>query len=282
MCTKASLSLDKTLHDFGSPTLNSTTTQTVILTNSGETKATALSFSGLKTPYTIDSSACGTEVAAESSCHFTVTYAPTIDVTYEDTLTIAYNDGSFSLLSLLSGTTKSFSLTVMGEVTTLGSVNLSATTHGFASKDQGTSTSKTFTLSNPGETKAKTLSFTGLEAPYTINSTACGTEIAASGTCDVIVTYVPTTAGNHTDSLTIAYNDGEADQSQTLPLTGNGKTVASIALSATTHTFGAKRFLDQSSGQCLAAQDSVQVIFNQRHLGKCCSHNTLPKFKFLA
>ena len=195
--TNAALALSKTSHGYGSKDLGTTTTQTITITNSGDKKATSLAFTGLIAPFTATTTNCGTEIAGKGSCTISVAYMPTAAGDHAGALTLAYNNGSTSL------TTTNLSLGLTGKGLTIASLAYSTTSYSFEAKDLGSSTAHTITLTNSGETKT-TISFAGLAAPFT-HTTTCGTELAASSNCNIIITYAPTTIGNHTDALNLSY-----------------------------------------------------------------------------
>ena len=85
----------------------------------------------------------------------------------------------------------------------------------------------------------------GLEAPYTFKGGSypgvggtCGSTITV-GTCTLVVSYTPTQAGTHNDTLQLSYNDGESSQSTTRAVTGAGLSPASLVISdGSTYDFG--------------------------------------------
>ena len=212
--TNAALSLDKTSHAYGSKNLGTTTTQSITLTNSGDIKASSMTYSGLEAPFTVDSSGCGAELAGKDTCIIKVTYQPSASGDHADVLTISYDSGAANL------TGSSATLNLSGKGLTRPSLVLSATTHAFGAKNIGTTTTKKITLTNAGETKAKSITYSGLTTPFTVSG--CSAEIAGGSTsCDLTFTYTPTNTGNHSSTLTVSYSDGAATQSTTITLTGS-------------------------------------------------------------
>jgi hypothetical protein len=76
---------------------------------------------------------------------------------------------------------------------------------------------------------AAPFSFTGGTFPGTAGT--CATSLAALASCDIDVTYAPTTVGTAAATITIAYHDGFGAVSATRPLSGRSTELGVLSLS---------------------------------------------------
>ncbi len=88
---------------FGSLLLNTSSTETIIISNSGNANLIVNAISGLSSPFTIVNNTCLIEpISPNNNCSFDVTFTPTTEVSSNVTLTIDNNDQPQALV--LSGT----------------------------------------------------------------------------------------------------------------------------------------------------------------------------------
>lgn len=104
------------------------------------------------------------------------------------------------------------------------------TTHDFGNIPVGGSADLTILVNKTGP-NVTSVSEIGLAAPFTLKGGAypgtggtCGTTI--SGSCSIVVTYSPTAAAVHNDTIELRYNNGAGLVSVTRNLTGTGVTVS--------------------------------------------------------
>jgi alpha-tubulin suppressor-like RCC1 family protein len=227
-------------YDYGNVTIGAPGVDlTVTLSNAGGQSATAISASGLSAPITYKGGSypgtggtCGATLAAASTCNLIVTYTPTAAVTTNVTLSVTYADGS--------GATPSITKGLRGTGLTPAALAISdGATYDYTTHPIGSTTSKTFTVTNSGGSTATALSGSALAAPYsyaggTYPGTAgtCAASLAAAGTCTVVVNYAPTAAVVSNATLTLPYNSGASVTSATRPITGTGAAVATLSLNA--------------------------------------------------
>ena len=107
----------------------------------------------------------------------------------------------------------------------------------FAAQTTGsTSTAQTVTLTNSG---TAALSITSIAASGDFAETNnCGTNVAASSTCTISVTFTPTAGGTRTGTLAITDNAGGSPQTVALTGTGSTLTVSSSSTSLTVSSAG--------------------------------------------
>ena len=105
-----------------------------------------------------------------------------------------------------------------------------ATTYDFGSTNIGNSKDLTVLINKSGVANATSITETGLAAPYAFKGGSypgtggtCTTTI--SGSCSIVITYTPTSAGTHNDTLVIQYNDGGMTRTVSKNLTATGVSV---------------------------------------------------------
>ena len=223
---------------FGSVAVNSTSTLSETITNSGSASLdiTNFFFSTGSPPFTFASGGtCNTDgqsLNAGASCTVEITFSPTAAGAATGTFTITDNAG---------GSPQSVSLTGTGTTPVAGVAPSSLT---FSSQNVGTtSASQPVTLSNTG-TGALTITSIAASANFGETSTgasACGSSVAAGGSCTINVTFTPTATGSLTGTLTITDNsNGVAESTQTVNLSGTGTGAPAVSLSSPTLSFGSQ------------------------------------------
>jgi hypothetical protein len=131
-------------------------------------------------------------------------------------------------------------------------VSLSATSLSFGSQQvNATSTAQTLTLTNTGNA---TLNLSNIAATGNFAETNnCAASIALGASCQVQVTFTPTTGGALTGALT--FTDNAADSPETVALTGSGY-VTTTTISPTSLTFGSTQANTTSAGQTVTVTNT--------------------------
>jgi parallel beta-helix repeat protein len=219
---------------FGTQVLGtSSAAKKVTLKNTG---TTSLSINSITTSpdFTIAATTCGSSLAPQVSCTFSVVFKPVGVGTRLGTLNIDDN---------ASGSPHTVSLSGVASA-----VQLSPTVLSFSPQIVGTlSTGHTMTVSNRGPT---TLNFTAIgitgnnAADFIIGAQTCGTTLAASTSCTVTVKFQPSLIGAESASLSFSDNGGASPQ--IVNMSGTGTVVS---LSRTNMTFAAQSVGTTSSPQ---------------------------------
>ncbi|MCA9325933.1 choice-of-anchor D domain-containing protein, partial [Candidatus Saccharibacteria bacterium] len=227
---------DGPTYDFGTVVVSSNNEHSFTVDNTGGVTATAISGVALSAPYSFKGGSfpgtggtCGATLAAAASCSVVVAYDPVTTGATSDTFQINYNDGTGP---------QNVSVGVQGTAATVALLTISdGPTYDYGLKAVGSTNDHTFTVENTGGVDATTLSGSGLAAPFNFKGGSypgtggtCGVTLAPSTNCTVIVTYAPTVAGTHNDTLTINYNDGAAAQSVDRDLQGQGAAAAFLSI----------------------------------------------------
>lgn len=240
---------DGPTYNFGTLASGGSGDKSFIVTNTGGVPATALTGTGLAAPFSFKGGSypgtggtCSTTLASAATCTVVLTYNPTNVAVHTDTLILAYDDGqtvgATNVTRDLTGTAVSPALLSVSD----------GPSFNFGTKATGSSTDKTFTVSNTGSFTASALAMTGLSAPFTYKGGSypgaggtCGATINASASCTIVVTYAPTANGTLTRTLSVAYNNGATAQTATRPMSGTGAAPALITISdGATYNYGVK------------------------------------------
>jgi hypothetical protein len=199
----------------------SSASKTVTITNKG-TKSllpTAIAMSG---DFSQTNTCVGQTIAANATCTVKVIFTPT---------SVGNRTGQMALSANVSGGQLTAALTGTGA--SAGAVNLSPTAINFGPDPVGTtSATEQVTANNAGGTA---VSITSVKAtsPFAIASNACGTSIAATSSCVVLLDFLPTASGAASGTLT--FTDGAG--TQTVALSGTGQALATDTLSETSQGF---------------------------------------------
>ena len=234
----ANLSIsDGPSYDYGTLPSTGTASKVFTITNSGSLAATSLTGGGLSAPFAFKDGAypgtggtCAVTLAASASCTIIVNFNPTANGSYNDAIDLSYNDGA---------TTQNFSRNVQGTGASPASLAISdGVTYDFTTVARGSSSDKTFSISNTGGVPATGMSGVGLAAPFTFKGGSypgtggtCATSLAASGSCTIVVNYAPTANGATTDSIEMNFHNGLSNQMATRAVTGTAVNPANLTMS---------------------------------------------------
>ncbi|MEQ1877292.1 MAG: choice-of-anchor D domain-containing protein, partial [Bdellovibrionia bacterium] len=224
-------------YDYGMRPLNSFNDFTFTVTNTGTGAVTAAAGAGLGAPFTFkggtypgSGGSCGANIGAGISCTVVVTYNPTTTGLHSDTIQIDYNDGSQirNALRDVQGTGLSNAL-----------INISnAPLYDYGTRAVATTTDFTFTVDNSGAVMATGITGTGLAAPFDFKGGSypgtggnCGAALAPAGVCSIVVTYSPTAAGVHSDTIDLNYDDGAGAQTSSRNIQGTATNQAVLTIS---------------------------------------------------
>jgi hypothetical protein len=200
--------------NFANQTVGTTSaSQIITLTNTGTETLTlsAVTVEGTNASEFKQTNTCAATLAVSAACQITVTFAPAASGIRSATLNIPH-DGIGSQTVPLTGT---------GD-TTVPTVTLSPGALNFVSQAVGTTSSAIVTLTNPGAgtVTAPTISVTGTNAGDFSQVNTCSSELLAGTSCQVTVTFKPTTVGSRSASLNIS--DNASGSPQSVALTGSG------------------------------------------------------------
>ncbi len=196
------------LQNFSTQAIGSSSAAAAIqLVNTGNAALTitSISITGTNSSDFSETNTCGSSLAAGASCTANVTFTPQAAGSLVATLSISDTATGSPQSATLAGTG-------LGPTVTLAPNLLT-----FSSQAVGTTSSpQVVTLTNTGNV---TLNFTSIAISTNFAQTnTCGASLSAGASCQVSVTFTPTSAGNLTGSVTIT--DSAANSPQTIPLSG--------------------------------------------------------------
>jgi hypothetical protein len=157
--------------------------------------------------------ACGSTLAAGSSCYIYVTFTPASAASFSALLSVADNASGSPQTSTLTGTGTAPGASLTSPLSFPNT--LSGTTS--AALAATLSNNGTATLNNivPTITGANSSDFA-----ITTGANACGATLAANATCSIYVTFTPASAVSFSATLSVA--DSASSSPQTSTLTGTG------------------------------------------------------------
>ncbi len=194
---------------FTQPTLGqSSAAQTVTVTNLSSVAAAGLSLF-VSPSFSLVQNACGSTLAAGSSCSSGIVFTPSANGVVTGVLNVSSSTFAIAAVAALSGTGGA-----------AGSVRAQPATLTFSVTGVGsTSAAQTVTLTNNG---AETLSALTLSTSngFQLASTTCSASLAVGASCTAQIAFAPASAGPQTGNLTVASSSLAAGAQ--LPLSGMG------------------------------------------------------------
>ena len=210
--TGAVLSADKTSLSFSPQRVGTTSSALDVTLSSASGSVNSITASG-GSDFTMTNGCSGVTLTGSTTCVLHVSFAPTADGSRNGTLTLSSN-------AIIGPSTISLSATGY-----IPQANLSAASLGFGTQSLNTtSSSKKLTITNSGDGPLAISSFTssGALAPFAIQSTTCGSSLAASSSCDFNFTFTPVSAGPANVNFTITDDASGPGSQQSVSLTGTG------------------------------------------------------------
>jgi hypothetical protein len=167
------------------------------------------------------------------SCTIQVSYSSSTLGTTNANMTVT-GSGTQAIVVAMTGTTANN-----------GGISLTTSGHIFGNITDGTSASFGLGVTNQGSTPA-TLTFSNSgPSSYTV-ANSCANPLPAGQSCQVVVTFAPTTPGSATDALTVASNvvilpggtGSNGSYTDTISFSGIGVAGGSLTATSTVHNFG--------------------------------------------
>jgi sugar lactone lactonase YvrE/phosphopantothenate synthetase len=252
---------------FSNQTVNTTSaTQNLTLSNTGNAtlNISSIAITGANTAdFAVASAAggttCGTTLAASGTCNIAVTFTPASATTFTAAVTVTDNSAVTTQVATLSGT---------GTAAAAPVAALSPTSIAFSNQTVNTtSATQNLTLSNTGNAtlNISSIAITGANtADFAVASsgTTCGTTLAASGTCNIAVTFTPASATTFTAAVTVTDNSATTTQVATLSGTGTAVAAPVAALSPTSIAFSNQTVNTTSATQNLTLSNTGNATLN--------------------
>jgi len=198
---------------FGNVTVGQTSTaQTITVTNGGTAAATNMSYPGAPAKFNKSGTCSSATLNAGASCTIVFTYSPT--AVGSDSATYTFTGGGKSFPIALSGA-GSTTVPPAGQLSMPSSVTMPATTVGTTSAPQ------TVTVSNTGGAAVTVSSIVSSNSgEFGVSGSNCTLVNAGSG-CTFNVIFTPAAAGARSGTLTITSSGTGSPQSIVVSGTGN-------------------------------------------------------------
>ncbi len=225
--------------DFGNVEINTTSTVSVTIQNTGNAALTVTAITGLAAPFTHTGGA--TTIAAGSSYTFNVTFSPTTTTgsPFSDTINIATTELGTKTIAL-TGTATATPVAVYTPNVDFGNVEINTTS------------TVSVTIQNTGNAALTVTAITGLAAPFT--NTGGATTITAGSSYTFNVTFSPTTTTGSPFSDTINIATTELG-TKTIALTGTA-TATPVAVYTPSVDFGNVHISTTSSAMAVVIQNT--------------------------
>ena len=233
------------LYTFSNTLIGAVTANTFTVTNTGSLTARFMTDSGvLAAPfrykggvYPGTGGTCATELDAAATCTFVLEFAPTAS---------GISNGSWGMGFVTGGSAGAVATALRGSS---GNAVLAITNtplYTYATTYTGATASRTFTISNTGSFDASLITdLGGLALPFRYAGSVypgtggtCAATLAPSGTCTIVVQFVPTLPETTNDTIELSYYDGEQTQTLELDLSGPARGAIIEATVGTTYDFG--------------------------------------------
>ena len=212
---------------FGNQTLNASATQSVTLTNTGNSAVSISQVNVAGTGFTLNGSAPLVTLSAGQAASFSVTFTPTV---------AGNATGSASVVSTAANSPLSISLAGVGVQPQISVVPGSVS---FGTVTVGQTNSQTITLSNPGTANLTVTQSAGPGTGFGLTGLALPLTLAAGKSTAFTVSFTPTSGTNSSSSLTLISN--APNSPTTIPLSGTGLApVLQLTPSTTSLSFGSQ------------------------------------------
>ncbi len=242
----AALSITPTPFSFGSVLVGqNSSAQTFTVRNSGDVDSVALTTS-VTGPFAVfGTNACGAALAPGATCTIPVRFSPTTRAPASGMLTVS-----------AGSVTGSVTLTGTGINAVLA---IEPTSYNFNSVVVGASATQTFTISNTGDAASGVVSLAlGGAAPvdFSLSLGTCvsgTTSLGIGASCTKVVTFMPSTTGARTATLTASASPGASVMST---LSGAGINVGMLAASPSSFNFNSVQVGQNSTTQTITVTNN--------------------------
>ena len=219
------LALNPTTETFGSVTLGAQQTQTVTLTNSGQSSVSISQVSVSGTGFQVSGITAPLTLNPAQSTNFNVAFAPQAAGNATGTVTII-SDASDSTLTLpLSG---------MG--VSAGTLSSSPTSLDFGSVIVGKNSSLSETVTNTGGSSV-TISQVAASSGFTLSGITAPLTLSSGQSANFNVSFNPSSAGSASGNVTLTSN--ASNPTLTIPLSGTGVSLGGLGANPSSMSFGA-------------------------------------------
>jgi hypothetical protein len=250
----AVLSLTASSLTFASTVVGqSSATQSVTLTNTGNATLTLSNYTVADTRDFMATSTCGTSLTAGASCAVTIAFTPQSATMLTSTITLTDNAANSPQTVTLSG---------MGTAVPAPVAGLSASQLTFTANLPALPATQMVTLSNTGNATLTGIAITiggGSTSSAFSDTTTCATTLTAGSTCSISVSFAPTLFGSYSGTLSVS--DNASGSPQTVSLSGTAY-AAQVTLSSSSVSFPTTTVGSTSSASSITLTNSGNATLN--------------------
>lgn len=247
--SSGALSANPSSLSFGSVVDGSTQTQQATVSNTGGTSVTISSITANGTGFSVSGVALPKTLSAGQSVSISVSYKPTAPGSASGSVTITSNASQ-----------PTSTIPVTGSGVTPGALGASAATLSFGSVNDGTTASRSETLTNTGGSSITISAVSASGTGFSVSGLSLPATLAAGKSSSLNVTFAPTTSGAASGNLIVTSSATNPTVSVHLSGTGTAAsgtlTVSPGSLSLGTVLVGSSK---SASGNLTASGASVTV-----------------------
>ncbi|MEC7275530.1 MAG: choice-of-anchor D domain-containing protein [Bdellovibrionota bacterium] len=221
---------------YGNVIIGNSIDANLTYTNSGGTQATAFTDTFSNADFS-GSTTCTATLAPGASCSYTVTFAPSTNSLYTDTLDINYHNG-LSIQTTTSSLTGRGLLPANLTISEADPYNFGT----FATSDSDRT--HTFTVTNTGEVTATSISESGLATAFSFaggsfpgTGGTCSSSLTAGSSCTLNVSFDTASAAAYSSSITLDYHNGVTTTSSIRSLIGTILTPAQLTINSGSNVY---------------------------------------------
>src|SRR5579862_7868780 len=210
---------------FGNQTLNASATQSVTLTNTGNSAVSISQVNVAGSGFTLNGSAPLVTLSAGQAASFSVTFTPSVAGNATGTASVVSTAANSPLSISLSGAGVQPQISVLPASVSFGTVTV------------GQTNSQTVTLSNPGSANLNITQSAGPGTGFGLTGLALPLTLAPGKSTSFTVSFTPTSGTSSSSSLTLISD--APNSPTTIPLSGTGLApVLQLTPSTTSLSFG--------------------------------------------
>jgi hypothetical protein len=224
------LAVSPASYSYGNVVVHKSVTSTFILTNSGSSTLTITGYREDNQDYVPAGLSYPFSLTAGESQTFAINFTPFSIGEADGQLGFVTSSGDYARFSVVGfGVAASFS--------SAGSLTASPSSVSMGSVQVGSSTQKSLTLTNTGQSTVTLTSAAVKGAGFSVSGLTLPVTLTGGGSVTAEVVFAPTASGAASGTLSVA-SSAASDPTLTLPLSGTGGASGALAVSPASHSFG--------------------------------------------
>lgn len=231
------LALNPSTINFGSISVGTSQTQSVVLTNSGGSKLTITQTTPSQTPFTFSGLSYPMTLAGGQSVTGHLTFTPQSSGTASAVLSITFSNQNSNGKHNSSGGSNTVTLPVSGVGNTAsGQLTTAPASLAFGSVQVGNSQTLAETLTNSGAANVTISGASAIGSGFNLSGLSLPITLSAGQSVAVSIKFAPTSSSSVSGNLAITSN--ASNSSLNVPLSGTGVTLGQLTASPANLGFG--------------------------------------------